>query len=331
MSQIRDPFNNITPTINRGRQVDIREYQKKEIRRQGQGDQSSGYSFSLGTSDAVAPTVDAVGIEDTYLYFDSGSRDSSSLVNVGELKYSINNLNFQQPIDNCIELQLGSFYFPMVNNPAGSPLFYFFRRVYMQITTLPSTQGVLGPNTSQYHFEFDVSTVTSIATLLTPVRDTLYFRQPIITQTDMIFKFFVPNGYGNLNPINIPKDQLTAIGLAGTNPARFLITGGDTIVNMEQPAPTVFPAAPAVPVAVYFRNFNSPDVTLNNVVNVTTGLFVTGFPTDQFTFEVATLNFAALAVNVPCAVWIGKNRIAFQMRFTTLRNQRTNFLKPIHV
>jgi hypothetical protein len=331
MSQIRDPFNNVRPAINRGRGVDIHEYQKKQIYKQGQGDQSPGYSFSLGTSDTVAPTNDTVGIEDTYLYFDSGARDSSSLVSVGELKYSINNLNFQQPVDNCIEIQIGSFYFPMVNNPAGSPLFYFFRRVYMQITTLPSTQGVLGPNTSQYHFEFDVSTVTSIATLLNPVKETLYFRQPIITQTDIIFKFFVPNGYGSLTPISLPKDRIFATAIAGSNPGRFVIIGGDTIVNMEQPAPVVFPVAPVVPIAIFIRNFNSADNTLNNAVNVTTGLFVTNFPTNDTTFEVATLNFTTLAVNTPCAIWIGKNRIAFQLRFTTLRNSKTNFLEPIHV
>lgn len=330
MSQIRDPYGNIPTTFNRGRTINVHEYQKREIYRQGQGDQSQGYSISLGTADAIAPTTDTVGIEDTYLYFDSGARNQGSLLDVGELKYSINNLNYQQPVDNCIEIQVGSFYFPMVNNAAGSPLFYFFRRVYMQITTLPSTQGVLLQNSAQYHFEFDVSTVTSIATLLTPVKDTIYFRQPITTQTDIIFKFFVPNGYGSLNAITLPKDRITAIGIAGTNPARFTITVGDTIVNMQQPIPAL-PAVPTVPVAIFIRNFNSADTTLNNLVNTTAGVFVTNFPTDVFTFEVASLNFTTLAVNTPCVIWIGKNRVAFPMRFTTLRNTKTNFLEPIHV
>jgi hypothetical protein len=272
------------------------------------------------------------GIEDTYLYFDSFAKETSSDLLSGELKFNINTLNNSQPIDKCVQVQVGNFFFPMVTSSNG-PDFYFFRRVYMQITSFPNTQAVLAPNNSSYHFEFDVELVGSIAVKLVPVKESFYFRQPLTTLTEFNVSFMVPSGRGgSFKRITLPQDVLVIKAIPGSNPARFEILAGGDISSFVNTLPTVYPNTPTIPIAVYMSGFTSTDPDLNSQINNPNGIFVTGFPTDKYTFEVGGINLAALdpaqTYNFQC--YVGKNRIAMPVRFTCVKNVTTNYLQASH-
>jgi hypothetical protein len=114
-------------------------------------------------------------------------------------------------------------------------------------------------------------------------------------------------------------------GVAGTNPAQFNVIDGNTTSSIGDIG---VPTAPGV--AVYFFNFQSPDITINNTVVSNTGYFVTNITSAQ-SFIVGALNFASLGVNTPCTMIIAKNRIGIEARFKSIRNQQTNGLVATNV
>ena len=271
-----------------------------------------------------------IGVEDIYLYFDSINKTKSSNTSSGEIKFYITTINNASPIDGCIEIHIDSFYLPMVFNAATDPDFFFFRRVYMFISNLSSTQSVLGANSMRYHFEFEVTTLTSIAVKLEPLRDSIYFRNPVTTLTDFNVQFFVPNGKGGFNIIPLPKDTLTVQAVPGTNPAQFTILTGDNVTSFLQPLPAL-PNVLAIPVAVYFSGFTSANATINTAVANSAGMFVTTL-IDNVTFSIATLDFTALAPGTyTMSCFIAKNRVAIPVRFTSIKNNPTNYLLPTHI
>lgn len=350
MSQERSPYNNVFRQRNRGSNIDIHEILKREILNQGPSS-DAGYQYTpqpvqLPSSSQQAPPPplppqappkDIIGIEDTYLLFDSVAKDSTSDIHNGEVRFAIPSLNNSQALENCIQISLSSFYFPMKKNDTGQPEYYFFRRVYMQLATIPSTQSIKGQSGIQYHFEFDIETLGSAAVKLIPVVDTFYFRQPINTITDFVIRFMVPNGIdANFRRIDLPRDILRVRPVPGSNPARFNILNGETVVNLREPAPTVYPyiLSPTEQVTVFIGGFASGNTTLNNATNTQTGLVVTTLVTAT-SFEIASLDYSTLgAPTTPdqydCNVTIGKNCFRIPMRFTTVKNANTNYLQGVH-
>lgn len=354
MSQERGAYSNVKRTQNRNNQIDTHEILKREIYQQT--DQDNSYRFGLnaaivnnqasttnitnvsaGPQPLPVPISGSVGIEDIYLFFDSltNAKDSSSDLSSGEIKFSIATLNNSQPIDNCIQIKLGDFYFPMVKNASASPEFYYFRRVYAQITSLPTTQSILAANTQQFHFEFDIETLGSAAVRLIPLEQSFYFRQPITGMNEFNLRFYVPSGRpdGSLKRIPIHKDKLVVQAVAGSNPARFTVLAGDSTSPIYDSAalPTTFPGVDltlTTPVAVYFDGFSSGDTTIDSAVGTLEGHYVTKLLTDAYTFEVGALNFTTLASNVQATMVIPKNRVAVSCRFTSLKNQNTNYIAP---
>ncbi len=343
MSNIREPYYNVRRVQNRNNQIDTHEILKGEIYKQSDDNNyqliSPSFAAALAANQpgqavvqqAPAPTSSGnPGIADTFLYFESSARDTSSDLANGEIKFSITALNNSQPIDNCIAIRLGDFYFPLVKNAAAAPEYYFFRRVYALISSISSIQAYQAPNSTQFHFEFDIENLTSVAVRLIPVNPSFYFKTPLTSLTEFSLRFYAPNGTGGFKKIPIPKDSLTVRADNGTNPAQFTILGGDDITNLIDSALiTAFPLVPSPTIAVYITGFSSASAALNNSTNSTQGLFVDNFPTDMYTFEISSLDYSTLGVDTECTLHIAKNRIAIPVRMTSVTTNN-NYITATH-
>lgn len=335
MSQQRDPYANIPRVINRCNQIDTHELLKQEIYSQtsdGSNRSSGGSAPQPVSKPAAAPQNSNTGFEDYELYFDSTQRDMSSDYSIGEIKWSATTLNNSQDIKNCIEMKIGSFFFPKIYSDPGKPEFFYFRRVFMEFENAPSTQAILGPNNNKFHFEFEVDNLTSQAVLLTPIKDAFFFQRPITSITDFQIRFSVPptnSGASVFKRVQIPNDTVPIVALtnggAGYNPARFRIMGSDTSVI----GPIGATGTPGV--AVFISGLATNDGVVNSNINSTAGVFITNV-INATDFEIASID--ATAINAAsiygASMFIPKNRIAFPLRFTCTRSQRTNFIEVSH-
>lgn len=270
---------------------------------------------------------DIVGFTDTELYFDSNNKDGTSDINDGELKFQINTLNNGNPIQNIVKIGMGSFYFPAIQNSATSPQFYFFRRVYAQITNLPSTQSVLAGNNKSYHFEFDVESVNSVAVKLVPVKDSYVLQRPLNSLDTITIRFMIPLSFAR---IPIPQDVIVVSTVNGSNPAQFTINGTYTTAILGSIGT---PTAPGI--AVSMTGLVTPDATVNNTLGNSAGIYVTRI-VNSTTFEISGVdlsdptNFPVLGPSYNANLFIFKNRIAFPMRFTSVSPQTTNYISTIN-
>jgi hypothetical protein len=267
-----------------------------------------------------------VGFTTTEFYFESINKDGTSDINNGELKFQINTLNNGNPIQNIVQLKIGSFYFPSIQNSTTSPQFYFFRRVYAQITNLPSTQSVLAGNNKSYHFEFDVENVNSVAVKLVPVKDTFVLQRPLNSLDSVTLRFMVPL---NFSRIPIPQDSLVVTTVNGSNPAQFKIVGTYTTSILGDIGT---PLAPGI--AVSITGISTPDATVNNALSNSAGIYVTRI-VDSTTFEINGVdlsdptNFPVSGPTYDANLYIFKNRIAIPIRFTSVGPQITNYISTI--
>jgi len=326
MSQYRGPFSKVKKAGNPyGRNaVDVKElYLKGEILRQGNESTvnfdaaQAGSMSSASTIIPSAPTTGGSATDDVYLYFDSVARDFTSDLSNGAIKFLINNINNQTPVDNVISIRINSFYFPRVSAAATVPDYFFFGRVYVLITSpsMPSSQSVLAQNGNRYHFECEIQTLNSVAIKLIPIQPVYYFPRPVQSISELTFNFYTPLDFKS---ISIPNDTLQVVAQAGTNPAQFFIQIPD---NTSAIAPVGVPTAPGV--AIYIQSFKSVNPTLNNTVNSAVGYFADNI-ISLTTFSVSLLDFTTLAVNTPCIVIVAKNRVGIETRFKSIRGQLTN-------
>lgn len=345
MSLMREPYTNIRKTQNRSNKIDTHELLKAEIAKQGD---ETNYVFALPSGPVTNPTINVaqsitpavtgqVGVNDIHIQFESEVMSGMSGLQTGQMSFSIPILNNNLPIDNCTHIRIGKFYFPLIRNDANSPEYYFFRRIYMQITSITSNQVVRMANSNDYHFEFDIENLNSVSVLLNPVNDIFYFRQPITSMSTFDVRFFAPNGIGGYRNISLPKHRVTVRSVPNSTPfARFEIIGDDitnlidsALIPNTYPSP-VIPLTPNPPIAVYMRGFNSSNANINNQVNSSQGLFVTGFVLNFNTFQIASLDFNGFNEAVTCTMYIAKNRISFPIRFSTI-NTNNNYLLPNHI
>jgi hypothetical protein len=335
MSQERQPYSNVRRVQNRCNAIDTHEVLKQEIYKQGY-DYDTNFRFGFnqaptmggapGTPATPTPTMGGpsgpgVGFEDYELHFDTLNKDTSSDLENGEVKWSITSINNSQDIKNCIQIKVGPFFFPKVSNATGNPDYFFYRRVYMQILGLPSTQAILAPNGNQYHFEFEVENLNSIAVRLNPLKDTFFFQRPITSLTEFQVRFMVPHGF---KKVALPADKVTLISVNNSNPARFTIVGGELTTEVLG----ALGATTAPGIAVYISGFTTADTAINNAVNTTEGVYISNI-VNSTSFEISGIDLTGIAASNATMV-IPKNHIAFPVRFTTVRDQLTNYVSAIH-
>jgi hypothetical protein len=264
------------------------------------------------------------GLEDYYMYFDSYYKNKNLNISQGALSFSISLINNNKPIENIIQMQIERIYIPTPVVQAGSAELLYFRQVFLQITTLPTTQGVLTSNSSVYHFEFDVGDTNSLATLLTPVNNIINFTRPLTSLDTLSLKFLIPPLF---KPLPLPEDNLfVQLVLPGSNPAVFQVLG-NTTSHIGQ----IGVLAPNNQVNVYLYNIVTDNATFNNSASSTYGVKITNILTST-TFEVASLDSTLVTSSTNnIDMLIGKNRIAFAARFTTITSNRTNYLSATRI
>ncbi len=208
---------------------------------------------------------------------------------------------------------------------AALPDFMFFTTVFMQIFNLPDAQSIKGVNSSRYQFEFDATEFTSVALKLVAKKPTFYLTKPMIGLSELQVRFMAPL---NFKRIPLPKTVIIVNAVAGNNPGRFTLATGDITTEILGP----IGALPAPGIAAYGSGFNSVgSPQFNPIINNPQGIFITTI-IDSQTFSIAGLDFtAALVDGLPVQFIIAKNRIAFSIRFTSIRNTQTNYLAGVHV
>lgn len=179
------------------------------------------------------------GIYDTYLYCDTRYKDPSSDVANGQLIFSVIQLNNGKPISSIIEMELGDFFIPVVDDfPVELPVpqRFFFKRNTILLNEL-STQSIYGANTSRHHWEVEIEP-SGIANRVRLVNSKFIFGKPARDVSTMTFLFRTPSG-----PVPFPQDTFTIIPLRNTNPARFLTV---TTPSINLYRYLVAPIAPSV-------------------------------------------------------------------------------------
>jgi hypothetical protein len=310
------PYQTVRRATSRCNDVDVHELLKGEIYAQNTANDGDYVlqqaSAARSTDDNVQPTPSEVraliGFEDTGIYLDSiGKSSALSSVDNGTLAYSINTLNNNVELRNVISMRIDPFYLPRMTNPRvnlaptppayptfvpNAPDLFFYRRVYLQVLTLPSTQSVNGLGSTQFQWELEVSDLNSLAVLCTPLRPVFYLPRPLLSLSEIQFRFMVPSPTG-MRPITLFNETRTVQMIPGTNPARFFINSaaGQGILNTYIPPfppsatiATVLPPNPpaivAPGVAVQMTGFvgvqpATANTTVQDLVNNAGGLFIT--------------------------------------------------------
>ncbi len=316
------------PVTNRNNTIDVHEMLKKEIYKQGSDYREPVVNAPLIKLECepASQSKEDVGFEDVEIYFDSANAKPTSNLRDGEIIFDISSVNSNQDVKNFVEMTVVPSHFPIpLGYNAALPDFMFFTTVFMQIFNLPDAQSIKGANSSRYQFEFDVTEFTSVALKLTVKKSTFYLTKPMIGLSELQVRFMAPL---NFKRIPIPKTVIIATAVAGTNPGVFTLGTGDITTEILGPVG----ALPAPGIAAYGSGFNSVGSPLfNPIINDPQGIFITTI-IDNKTFSIASLDFSvALVDGLPAQFVIAKNRIAFSIRFTSIRNTQTNYLSGIHI
>ncbi len=335
MSYERTPYANVNRNQSRCGQINTHELMKREIYKQGY-DSDTNFRITnppiLGNSiiDENAPPPE-VGFEDVYLMFDSTQRTGTSDYSSGEISWSIPVLNNSVDVKNCVAIRLLPFYFPNIYTATTAPDYFYYLRAFIEIQNLPSTQSILGPKNNKFHFVCDVQNTSGQSVLLVPLNDTFYFKQPLTSLSDFQVRFLVPPTTSlpsNFKRIPIPKDTLTVQSLTtggfGYNPIRFQVTGGDTTSALGLIGSMGVPG-----LAVVITDYASNDSAINQAVNNPLGVFVTTVLSST-TFEIAGINATTVTGPYTATMFIMKNRIELDVRFTSVKNQVTNHMDINH-
>ncbi len=317
---------------------DIHELLKQEVGRQdeaqymgfgGSDEISFAANSAAGVNSGPATVVtNNHGFEWVELYFDSVYRNAVTNLSNGELAWSINQLNNSQGVASIIGIVMEPFYFPKINVDPTLPDFFYYRRVFVEIVGTGSQQSILGPNGQRFHFECIVTNANGQAVLLTPVRPTFYFTQPLIEMTTFQLRFTIPKTdiFTTIpRPAPIPESivemrSLTTGGF-GYNPIRFQISSSGVTTGVLGLIGSL--GTPGV--AIFITGYNSNDTTVNGVINNPSGVFATTV-LDATTFEIAGIDATSVNAIYTAIMFVAKNRVAIAVRFLSVVTKLTNHI-----
>jgi len=365
--------------------ISLHEFQLNEIRNQALDRRNTG---EPGSSTSLPMPVTAVqwrGVVDNTLYLDSAYKNSTNGVIFDSLTFQVKDLNNGNDLSNITHIKVEPFYFPRLNPIANRPDPFYEKRVMLLINEIPSTAAVGTGAKNQFHFEFAVADINSVAVQLVPTFDTIYFQVPIQTMSSVTLNFLRPPYY---DKIQLPPDIITVIMMPPSPPAVFTpttnvkfaftnneqwyaISGTDVAANAVQTVlpipPATFPTtALATQVAAWIPAPGTNSSVVNAILSDPLGNFIATvgdpiavpLPLPSYSapygyFEIAGFTeniintapplifppidpakfpgFLNNSVGIPMTVQIRKNRIAFQMRFSSLQGASTNGLIATHL
>lgn len=275
-------------------------------------------------------------IEQLYVNFYSTLRNGTLHLSSGQLGFNLPEFNRNLTVQNVIQLEIYPFLIRTIMNPtAGGVNYFYYNRVYMMVTSLATNLGFNGGNLQSYTFEFQTDNSNAVCTLLTPKNPLITFPAPLQMNTFNV-QFFVPDVFG-LKPISLPQDVVVVrpvyVGGFGLNPAQFTIVSSASTADISVFTGVLSTSNPDNRIAVLFNGFNSTNTTLNNTVMSTYGWLVTNI-INTTTFEIAGLDLSSLTPPTIVSAYdsnmlIMPNKIDFGVRFTILKNTKTNSLTPV--
>jgi hypothetical protein len=376
MSNERAPYSNVKRAQSRCNAIDVHEVLKGEIYKQGyENDTNFRFGVTLPATLGGPGGPTTVGFEDSELYFDSLYRNAaiSDLPN-GLIGYALTTINNNRDLKNIIEMTVGSFYFPRITNPRvqldsanyqslvltpNAPDYFFFRRLYMQVVNMPFGQAVQASNSVQYHWEFQIDDLNSVAVRLTPLKPSFFLQRPLQTLSEIQFRFMVPLDF---RAVPLEPDTLSVqMVLPATNPARFRTLNtpnGSDVLNLlippailqnkslpdtaQIPLPVI--AAPGIAIFMSGARLQSgilSNLILEQLVNNPGGLFITSITNTavttaddpQYVFTIADINGLLAPVVTSTnnfTMVVPYRRIAFPVRFTCVKDQLTNYITVTH-
>lgn len=325
--------------------MDVQEMLKRQINQQGSDDieyrlygSGGGYipkpfpRFVKGPTDyneVVTNTVqekikkrNEIGIEDTYIYCDSVDKDPISIPSQGLYIFDVYGLNNGFPMKNIIEMEIEKFYIPDIEvNSAYQPSYFYFGKVLLEIENIAGQQYVNGGKRSKnFHFELKTSPATN-GLLLSPLNSKYIFTMPLYDLTQLRFRF--KTGFQN---VAFSQDVFDC---AAVNPPAGG-PGGDRRITTAEP----HGLAPATTEEILFLDFNSTNFALNSTLTNPIGHIVD--VVDSNTLQLTATpgaNDLGSAVDLdgnPASgqIVIMRRRIAFTIRFRSVRSDLTNFIAP---
>jgi len=339
-SKTQNDYANIKPPQKKSRFIDVHELQKQELILQGGAggfiadgkpmqDQYRRYGYLTDISEEATEkdkgkeehfTVEAINksltaiphIKDTYIYFDSVAKISSvSDMAVGRIQWSIPAINQNQPLENIIEMEIGNFYIPDIPTAATFPQYFFYNRLTVLLNEMGS-QSIRAQESTRFHWEADLQPA-GISQWATPVNKKFIFQAPFRDVSIATFIFRAP-----LKAVAFRPDTLTFVSQAGTSPARITTSPPHQL-------------AVASLNTVYISNFASGVSSVDQTINDVDGFTVTVIDATTLEFPpIGTAGFDFTAVGaVNGDLVIGFRRVAFQVRFRTLTDVKTNGITPV--
>lgn len=269
----------------------------------------------------VEVPADEYGHLDYKFDFSSEAKAPYGVMRSGELNFSITERNSNVPIDNIVSIEMSNLYMQSIPRASASyPDFFFHKKLYLLFTNLPTDSAHKGTQGFSYHFSFTLGTLNSVAIECTPDQSEVAFKTPIPSLSSLECRFMVPY-FGKVVPMR--KDIIRIAAVAGTNPGRFTILGGDTATELTNETGALTTA-----VSCFVLAFASNDATANVAV-ASSGGFVIDNVVSSTVIQSSQLNFAAVIGAPECDLYIAKNRVSFAATFISLRKHTTQRLTYI--
>lgn len=293
----------------------------------------------------IAPQVIAKSVsagpmaEEYYFCFDSYNQGIDRITpdSGRTITFPFTAITGQPTLDELAAMSIESFYLPTLNAPAGSPQYFFDRRIMMYITSFSGNQYIYSADSLNYHFVFEIDATNSQSTHIVPINPTYVFRQKPSIMTELTVQFSIG---APPRLLRMPYDIVRVAIVNGSNPGQIriysdqsadLIIGGfvqlNSIIYPYQLGTQSSGGGPfvPVPVAVVISATESsaviPDVTLKNRLLAPDGIFLSHI-TSPDTVQISGMDFSSLTGDTNTYsfnMFIRKNRIVFGMRFTSTR------------
>lgn len=264
-----------------------------------------------------------IGVNDVYLYFDSFNKETGSNPQNGLYIFDVRRTNGFETVKNVIELELFPFFLPKVEtDPTYQPEYYYFRTAFLEITSISSRQLVKAANQTQnFHFELEIEDAGS-AVIARPKNTVFIVTDPLIEVTQLAAQFKIVG-----RNASYPADVFTVTAVF---PALLPPPGDRRLVTSVPHGLTI-----GANYAVFFTGYNSISGALNDIMNDPIGQIATVI--DATTVELTATPGANAIGTTPTStgtaptatMFVGPMRVAFTMRFRTIKRVETNFITPV--
>lgn len=310
------------------------------------GDEAEAVITRLAAQAAVKSSlVDFVGpighsaIDDTRIFCDTLVRPQSYAgYPSGEIPMQFVEFNGISPPDRIVKITLSPFNFPHVYLPTTTVFdLFYFRSVFMSIRFVPTTHLIQSSSPNElFTFELYVNHIDSSAVYLTPIEPTFILKQPVSVTGDLTVKFQVRSPSGGFIDCPIPALRVTVRRYLAPfgGPTTFLIVDGSYIGVLAPygalySVPIVFQTIPPAPPAdsVFLAGTSGqPASNFRDIVVPGVGTF----PAFDIPADTSGIPPPPPGAEDRSYIFIPKNGVSFNIRFSSLQPNKTNDLIPIH-